>query len=158
VVAVLEKKRETADDSFDGIWSQAQELADLSDTELVQPRLSVRQRNRVNVPACSPQEYFKRSIFIPFLDHVLSDLKERFAAHNSAVYCLSILIPAFFHQYSFDDLLPALEMYHKFVSDDRNKLRSEFDLWKQRWISTTGAELPKSAMDAFAACNCYIRM
>ena len=44
-------------------------------------------------------------------------------------------------------------MYAEFVSDNRNKLRSEFDLWKQRWINTAEAELPKSAMDAFAACN-----
>jgi len=50
VVAVLQGKCETADESFDGIWSQAQELAGLSDTELVQPCVSVRQRNRVNVP------------------------------------------------------------------------------------------------------------
>jgi len=44
-------------------------------------------------------------------------------------------------------------MYDEFVSDSRNKLRSEFDLWKQRWMNTNEAELPKSAMDAFAACN-----
>jgi len=79
-------------------------------------------------------------VIIPFLDHVLSDLKERFADHNSAVYCLSTLIPAFIHQYSFDDLLPALEMYDKFVDDNQNKLRSEFDLWKQRWINSAEAE------------------
>jgi len=111
VVAVLEKKCETADDSFGGIWTQAQKLAGPYDTELVLPRLNIRQCNRVNVPAGSPQEYFKRSIFIPFLDHVLGDLKERFADHNSALYCLSTLLPAFIHQYSFDDLMPALEMY-----------------------------------------------
>ena len=79
-------------------------------------------------------------VIIPFLDHVLSDLKERFADQNSAVYCLSTLIPAFIHQYSFDDLLPALEMYDKFVDDNQNKLRSEFDLWKQRWINSAEAE------------------
>ena len=78
-------------------------------------------------------------VIIPFLDHVLSDLKERFADHNSAVYCLSTLIPALIHQYSFDDLLPALEMHDKFV-DNQNKLRSEFDLWKQRWINSAEAE------------------
>jgi len=35
VVTVLDKKSETADNSFDGIWLQAQELAYLSDMELV---------------------------------------------------------------------------------------------------------------------------
>ena len=44
-------------------------------------------------------------------------------------------------------------MYDKFVDDNPNKLRSEFDLWKQRWINSAEAELPKSAIDSFAACN-----
>jgi len=39
----------------------------------------------------------------------VSDLQERFADHNRAVYCLSTIIPAFVNQYAFDALLPAVE-------------------------------------------------
>ena len=43
------------------------------------------------------------------MDRVLSDLQERFADHDRAVYCLSTIIPAFVNQYAFDALLPAVE-------------------------------------------------
>ena len=40
VTAVLSRKREGAADSFADIWKQSCALASLSDTELVQPRLT----------------------------------------------------------------------------------------------------------------------
>ena len=86
VTAVLSRKREGGVDSFADIWKQSCALASLSDTELVQPRLTGgRQRNRANVPAASPEQYYRYIVFIPFMDHVLGDLQERFADHNRAV-------------------------------------------------------------------------
>ena len=97
VTAVLSRKREGAVDSFADIWKQSCALASLSDTELVQPRLTGGGRQR-NVPAASPEKYYRCTVFIPFMDHVLSDLQERFAGkrtyridHNRAVYCLSLI-------------------------------------------------------------------
>ena len=86
-------------------------------------------------------------------DHVLSDLQERFVDHNRAVYCLSTIIPAFVNQYAFDALLPAVEMltYQAFIDDSHDKLRAEFELWKQRWHAA--AEPTKTALDAYTACN-----
>ena len=103
-------------------------MADLSGTELILPRLN---NHRAKVPAESPEEYFKRSTFIPFIDHVTSDLKERFTDQNHAVYCLSTLILGFIHKYSFGDLQPATGTYHTFIDD--NRLGAELELWKQRW-------------------------
>ena len=85
------------------------------------------------------------------MDHVLSDLQERFADHNRAVYCLSTIIHAFVNQYAFDALLPALEMYQALIDDSHDKLRAEFELWKQHWHAA--AEPPKTALDAYTACN-----
>jgi len=78
--------------------------------------------------------------------------QERFADHNRAVYmyCLSTIIPAFVNQYAFDALLPAVGMYQAFIHDSHDKLRAEFELWKQRWHAA--AEPPKTA-DAYTACN-----
>jgi len=66
------------------------------------------------------------------MDHVLSDLQERFARkrtykidHNRAVYCLSTIIPAFVNQYAFEALLLAVEMYQAFIDDSHDKASSE---------------------------------
>jgi len=81
------------------------------------------------------------------MDHVLSDLQERFADHNRAVYCLSTILPAFVNQYAFDALLPAVEIYQAFIDDSND----EFELWKQRWHAA--AEPPETALGAYTACN-----
>ena len=40
-------------------------------------RLKGRQTQRNNVPALNPEEYFKRAITIPFLDHIMQELNTR---------------------------------------------------------------------------------
>ena len=46
------------------------------------PRRCGRQRHRDNVPAEEPKDYYKRSITIPFLDHLLTQLQERFSSDH----------------------------------------------------------------------------
>ena len=45
-------------------------------------------RNRENTPAEEPSEYFKRTITIPFLDHLLSQLEERFISDQQCGFIL----------------------------------------------------------------------
>ena len=40
-------------------------------------RLTGRQTQRNNGPALNPEEYFKRAITIPFLDHIMQELNTR---------------------------------------------------------------------------------
>ena len=42
-------------------------------------------------------------------------------------------------------------MYQAFIVDSHDKLRAEFELLKQRWHAA--AEPPKTALDAYTACN-----
>jgi len=42
-------------------------------------------------------------------------------------------------------------MYQAFIDDSHDKLRAEFELWKQRWHAA--AEPPKNTLDAHTACN-----
>ena len=41
-----------------------------------------RQRHRVSIPASNPSEYFRRTITVPILDHLLSELDKRFSSHK----------------------------------------------------------------------------
>ena len=36
----------------------------------------------VNAPTDDPEKYYRRNIFIPFLDHLINQLKERFRDKN----------------------------------------------------------------------------
>ncbi|KAL5496899.1 hypothetical protein EMCRGX_G013272 [Ephydatia muelleri] len=130
-IACLEDKR-SDDASFLTVWEVAESLASVADVDLKQPRQVARQRNRVNVESCSDQEYFKRAIYYPFLDHILSELRSRFNKHSRIIAHLWSLIPRFISSYSFSDLQPALDMYGQFLESEQ-AVKGEYDLWKKRW-------------------------
>ena len=55
------------------------------------PRRCSRQTQRDNVPAETPEEYYRRSLTIPFLDHILSHMETRFSGlQQKAVMALQI--------------------------------------------------------------------
>ncbi|KAL5518002.1 hypothetical protein EMCRGX_G003663 [Ephydatia muelleri] len=69
IIAYLDEMR-SSDDSFAFaiVWETAESLAETVDSDLKQPRLVAKQRNRIDVESSSDQEYFKRSGYYSFLD------------------------------------------------------------------------------------------
>ncbi len=63
-------------------------------TQPMLPRVCGRQQHRMNLPSNTPSEYFKRSISIPLLDHILSELHSRFSSHNQMALKGMCLIPS----------------------------------------------------------------
>ncbi|KAJ8889466.1 hypothetical protein PR048_008965 [Dryococelus australis] len=58
------------------------------------PRISSRQKNHDNTPATKPEEYYRRTLFIPFCDHFINHLEERFISHKQLLTSLACLGPA----------------------------------------------------------------
>ena len=59
------------------------------------PRTSARQIHRSNIEASSLREYYNHTILIPFLDGIITDLKQRFDPHAETASKISALVPAF---------------------------------------------------------------
>ena len=58
------------------------------------PRTNARQAHRNNISAEEVEEYFRRSIAIPFLDQFSSEFQERFSESNrKPVSLLLLLLP-----------------------------------------------------------------
>ena len=49
---------------------------------IIMPRVCGRQTSRSNVQASSPEEYWRRTIFVPFLDHLIQAFSDRFTQLN----------------------------------------------------------------------------
>ena len=54
------------------------------------PRICDRQHLRACRPASNPSEYFRRTITVPILDHLLSELDKRFSSHKKNCFSRSI--------------------------------------------------------------------
>ena len=76
----LKEVREEVDD-WHKIWfKSAVDMAEEAQTEMPSiPRRCSRQMQRANVEAEVPEAYYQRSLTIPFLDHLLQEMKDRFS-------------------------------------------------------------------------------
>ena len=65
---VIENAMENAIQEFSSIFELSELDADELDVELTCPRLAKRQKHRTNTPADTPEEYFRRTVFVPYLE------------------------------------------------------------------------------------------
>lgn len=77
--------RENADEKFKDLFNTASQLAAEIEVSISIPRIIKRQVHRNNYNARSPEEYYKLSVFIPFVDHFICHLKERFLKHKNVL-------------------------------------------------------------------------
>ena len=97
------------------------------------PRINARQQNRENHPANSAEEYYRRSMYFPYLDVSLEQLRESFTAHTATVYGLSSLLPACVIDVDISNLRAAAEAYECFLPEDAECFKAELMRWKTYW-------------------------
>ncbi len=56
------------------------------------PRTVSRQLSRDNVEHASPEEYYRRSIVLPLLDHSIQQMKERFRCFSPSLNSLNSVV------------------------------------------------------------------
>lgn len=81
VIDMLQNLRTEAEKTFSNLLCKVNNLlieVGSSSQEVTTPRLCGRQSQRGNHPATSAEEYYRRSVYLPFLDQVISELKQRF--------------------------------------------------------------------------------
>ncbi|CAF1521632.1 unnamed protein product [Rotaria magnacalcarata] len=136
ILQVIQMKRNEPDEEYKYLFEEAQDLAKYTETIIEMQRVVKRQVcklklafrvctltqnffflqiNRDNIPASFANEYFKLNIFIPLLDHLIVAIKDRFSEHVKKAAAISCLIPEHIADKSYDDLLPAIELYQKFL-------------------------------------------
>jgi hypothetical protein len=77
----LENYRKHAQKNFENIFLAAKKIADKFNVTMKIPRINKRQVHIINVQTNNQEEYFRISVFIPYLDSFISQLKSRFLNH-----------------------------------------------------------------------------
>ena len=73
------------ENKFESIFKEAFEIADKFEVVIKVPRTSNRQTLRVNINTTSAEEYYRVSVFIPYLESFANELKERFIDHETTL-------------------------------------------------------------------------
>ena len=92
VVATLQDTRNNVDNFHSCIYSKALQLSAKVNIPESLPRTTGRQQHRNNVPASSASEYYKRTLTIPMLDYVISEVAERFHKDVSSTISQFVLL------------------------------------------------------------------
>jgi hypothetical protein len=81
----------------DNVWQELyQDITNLAEKQNVlpsKPRTAGRQQHRDNVPADTPEEYWRRSVYYPLLDHIANELETRLVVPKDR-FLVQYLIPS----------------------------------------------------------------
>lgn len=131
ILDLFMKHRSTAKEHFSSIFTLALTSANELDVELRVPRLASRQTHRANFNLTegtdSVEEYFRLSIFIPYLDSLISSLKSRFETNIQSDITLEKLHPNTIKKYSRTELRDISDNLNEFYRIDASH---EIELWQ----------------------------
>ncbi len=102
----------------------------------------------MNQQSDSPEEYYKTTITIPFLDQLISDLSCRFDRHAKPAISLQGLLPTFITKSSSpSDIKDAVEFYSEDLPN-AGIVDEEFYRWKHKWLLIPSQNRPHTLHDA----------
>nr|XP_054760699.1 52 kDa repressor of the inhibitor of the protein kinase-like [Lytechinus pictus] len=94
----LEAIRNDGDAEFSRLFNTSSQMSDVAGVPLSKPRVVGRQSLRSNVDAENVEEYYRRSIFLPFIDHLISQLKDRFVGRSTDAMKALFMLPNNLHK------------------------------------------------------------
>ena len=89
IITTYKDERRNVDRGFGHIFTHSERMAEAVGATVCMPRIAGRQIHRSNPQSSTPFDYFKRTIAIPFLNHIISSLEAQFS--NTAVVATSLL-------------------------------------------------------------------
>jgi hypothetical protein len=152
ILELLKKQRSNVEDNFKELYIQIREFANKNDIKEEILRTYHLQGSRCNVLYNSEEEYYRRAIYVPYLDDFCSVLNERFETHKELISSLQCVLPEFCLKSEFS----SLDSAYKFYSEDlsfKEIVQSEFMLWKEKLIKTEVINLPKTAICFIDRCD-----
>jgi len=127
-------------------YNTALKLAEEIDVSSEMPRTNKTQSHRDNAPADNASDYYRRTVTVPMVDHVLTDLVERFSKENrsriNAFYCIPSIMDR--HHASWKVKLKDFMLEHLDDIPSIGTADAEIDRWEQLWLKEKYDELPSS--------------
>lgn len=152
---ILEQMRENAQTDFAQHFSLAKEFANEMGEEISLPRIVGRQSHRANYAAQTPEDYYRFSVYIPFIEHFISQLDDRFLKHKNILIKIENMLPCKITSLNNDELAKTISIimsqWPDIVNIPENVFKSEVLLWQLKWASAD--EKPKYFIDALNYCN-----
>lgn len=134
VLEVMKDARSQAEVEFSKIFEQSNQVAEELGISISMPRICKRQTKRDNFPDSTPEDFYRRAIFVPLLDHFISEVEARFSRDFQGILPLEGLIPGNLHKFTDDAILNAALRYEDFLElGNSGMILSEIKMWRRKW-------------------------
>lgn len=131
LIETFSSERKNAEVTFSVIFKNAEKVANEFDIEFKIPRLAAKQTQRSNYISSSTEEYYRKSLFVPYMDSLISSLTARFPEENEASYAIFILHPMHFKKYTQEKVSEQVnKILNKYEIDN---LQTEAVTWYHYW-------------------------
>ena len=106
-------------------------------------------RGRRVTPEESAEAYYRRTVYNPFLDYIVTDLRARFQSHSTKALNLCKLLPHELKERitTLGDLQETVQMY-KHVIPEVDSLDIQLEMWTCKWQDVNKDDCPKTAVEA----------
>ncbi|XP_071035380.1 52 kDa repressor of the inhibitor of the protein kinase-like [Parasteatoda tepidariorum] len=117
LIDVLQIHRNNASEEFTAIFTNAEHICEELGIEMNRPRVASGQVHRSNVPSENAGEFFRRSIVIPYLNSIISSLKDSFSSTQRKEFSLLQLHPNAMNKLDKASYLEVLEDIYTMYKD-----------------------------------------
>ena len=158
IISRLNAIRTNANKEFEKIFQRACELNETVAEPITMPRITTQQSNRGNISSNSAEEYYRRVVFVPYLDHLLQELKARFESKNDIVTYLQMVTPKYAiklnAQQDLHNVKKCVEFYKELLPEP-GSFHAEFSIWQKKWklVSESDQSFPFDLTQAYLECN-----
>ena len=148
----LNTLRKNCDKVFsDDVWNMCQTLARTAEIDIVPPRRCGRQTKRNNVPCTCTEEYFRLALFVPTIDHLISELEFRFSQIQIHAAQGMYLIPENLNTIQSEEKDNIFNAF-KWALPSPLTFLQEVELWKTKW-KVPGIYIPQTLKETLDTCD-----
>lgn len=136
VIATVQDVRDNIDTYHSRRFLTISEMLSQVGVEPSVPRRCGRQIHRSNLPGVTPSEYYRRTISIPMVDHLLSELRSRFGDHQRRAMLGLSIVPSLFVSLESADCASRVKRLADLYKNDLPSpecLDSELHSWHMKW-------------------------
>ena len=153
VKRILLELRENAEYEFGPLFQSMLDMAEIVHLEGIPvPRICQWQTARSNIEASSPMEYWRRTGFVPFLDHFLQELDNRFSQLAQDAIKGFCLIPSELPRLLESDITTLFERFKDDLPSP-SSFNQEIRRWKMLWSNIEHS--PSTLVDTLGS-NRYV--
>ncbi|KAL5246073.1 hypothetical protein ACI65C_013481 [Semiaphis heraclei] len=134
LLSIFRMHRTQCDRHFNNIFETIKKTTNDLDIEIKIPRLSNKQTNRSNHNVTTLEQYYRVSLFLPYLDSLINSLESRFTQSNEIPFKISNLHPSEVIKLSKSDFICTLKNIKDLYNIDN--LIEEGNTWYDYWNIT----------------------